>query len=236
MRRHVTLALAASLGLATLAAVQPADYTPVLNGERVYVQCGGTTLSNVEGGTPFGWDTTAPTASVQEGAGCGTADAVLSEDASETVLWEGTHTGNLDALTLDLYMIDAGIVRLTHLTDGATANVPQGDDIPSLAFTEIWANVSITIDGYEAGWIGEAKMTAERTNSDVTARLQMTLTGIDMLAEDQAGEHTIRVELTTADYYNGDSGLWAWGTTEVPAGLEFSPAEEDHAEFVVESF
>lgn len=236
MRRSVTLFLLAALALASIAVEgeEPEPYEPVFNNERVYTHCGDTNkVSNVEGGTPFGWDTEAPAASVQAGAGCGTLDAVMSssEETAETLVWEGTHTGNLDELTLELYMIDAGIVRATHMTGGATGTVPQVG-----AFTEIYADMSLLIDGFEAGFIGEATIPAERTNSDVTVRLRMTLTDIGLLAEDEAGEHTIRLELQTADYYNGDSGAWVWDTTEVPAGVTFSPTEEQRAEYVVTSF
>lgn len=244
MNRSLTLVTVGALALSALAFNDGDPYEPVFNPERAFVHCSADKLTNAnqDGPTTSTWDTEAPAGSVADGEGCGTADAVLSEEASETVVWEGTHTGNLDAMTIELYMIDAGIVRATHVSDGATGEVPEDptgtlpdDTIPSLAFEDIWVNMAIYVDGIAAGWVGEAKMRAEYTNSDVTARMRMTLTDIGLLDEDEAGEHTIRIEFSTADYYNGDSGIWVWDTTEVPAGVDFSPAEEDYADFVVEN-
>lgn len=218
MSRSLTTILAAILALGAIAAHDGGEYEPVLNNERVYVHCGDTNkVSNIEGGAPFGWDTQAPTGSVQDGEGCGTADLVMTDAEKGTVVYEGTHSGNLDELTLELYMIDVGYVRLGE-------------------FDEVYADMAILIDGFEAGWTGEARLPVERTNSDVTARMRMTLSGIGLVHADEAGEHTIRVELTTADYRNGDSGAWVWDSTEVPAGIVFNPTEEQRADYVVESF
>lgn len=220
MRRYLTATLVGMLALSAAAAHESGDYEPVLTNERVYFHCGGTMkVSNVEGGAPFGWDTTAPTGSVQDGSGCGTLDVVLSSgpETGETAVFEGTFTGNLDELTLELYMIDVGFVRAGE-------------------FDEVYADLSISIDDFAAGWMGEARLPVERANSDVTAKLEVTVAGIDLVHEDEAGEHTIRIELQTADYYNGDSGAWVWDTIEVPAGITFNPTTDQRSEYVVVSF
>lgn len=220
LRRITTTILCAMLAVAALAAHDGGEYEPVLTNERVYVHCGDTNkVANVEGGAPFGWDTTEPAGSYQEGHGCGTVDLMLSggEETGEKVVFEGTFTGNLDQLTFELYMIDVGFVRLGE-------------------FEEVYANMSISIDDYAAGWIGEARLPVERTNSDVTARMEVTLTGIGLVHEDEAGEHTIRIEIETSDYYNGDSGAWVWDATEVPTGITFNPTEDQVADYVVEAF
>lgn len=237
VRRALTIALTAVLAAGALAA-EGDTYVPVLETERVYAHCGETQkVSNVEGGTPFAMDTEPPAASFTAGAGCGTADVVLSPvegDTGEFLELTGTHTGNLDSLTLELHMIDAGVVRLSQTSPVEPPALP--DPAPGLAFDEIYANVELFIDGAAAGFLGEARFPAERSDTGASARLRMTLTGIDLLAEDEAGEHTVTVRVKTADYYNGDSGGWVLDATEVPTGIEFNPAEADWAPYQVASF
>lgn len=243
MRRPLTIALTAALAVSALAMGESSDdetYVPVIETERVYAHCGDIEkVSNVEGGSPFATDTTPPAASFQDGAGCGTADLVLTDPAEnetgEFLEFTATHTGNLDALTLELHMIDAGIVRASETAP--TDQVPNpGDPVPSVAFSEIYANTEIFIDGAAAGYIGEARYPSERSETGISTRLRMTLTDIGLLAEDEAGEHTITVKVKTADYYNGDSGGWVLDAIEVPTGIEFNPAEEDWAEYQESSF
>lgn len=237
MRHRLTIALTAVLALGAVA-VEGEEYVPVLETERVYAHCGDTQkVSNVEGGTPFVMDATPPAASFTAGAGCGTADVVLSpveEDTGELLELTGTHTGNLDTLTLELHMIDAGIVRASQTSPVQPPALP--DPAPGLAFDEIYADVQLFIDGSEAGWVGEARLPAERSETGASVRLRMTITDIGLLAEDEAGEHTVTVRIKTADYYNGDSGGWVLDATEVPTGIEFNPATEDWAPYQETSF
>lgn len=250
MRRHLTIVLTAVLACSGLAmdtggetndpGEEPEEvYQPVFNPERVYAHCGDTVkVSNVEGGTPFGWDTEEPAASFTEGAGCGTADLVLTEpveeDAGEFLELSGTHTGNLDTLTLELHMIDAGVVRVHQTTPGEVPPLPE--PAPGLAFDEIYAHVDVSIDDFAAGFSEEAQLQAERSETGASVRLRMTLTGIGLLEEDEAGEHTITVRVKTSDYYNGDSGGWVLDAAEVPTGIQFSPDEADWADYVVTSW
>lgn len=238
MRRLSTIVLTAALALAGLAMDTTDEYVPVVESERVYAHCGDTQkVSNVEGGSPFAMDTTAPEASFTAGAGCGTADVVLTDpvedDTGEFIELTGTYTGNLDSLTVELHMIDAGVVRVHQTTGG----LPQpGDPVPATNFTEIYAPTELFIDGHAAGFLGEARYPAERSETGASVRLRMTVTDIGLLAEDEAGEHTVTLRVKTADYHNGDSGGWVLDAAEVPTGIEFNPAEEDWAPYQVTSF
>ncbi len=239
MRRSVALLLGAAMSVSAIAAGDAPAYEPVVNTEATYAHCDGASpVVNLDGGTVFSMTADAPTDSVQSGAGCAVADAVLTEpvegDTAERLELTGTHTGNLDVLTLELYMIDTGVVRASQTSP--TPFPEAGDPAPNLNFDRIWADVEIYIDGAAAGYIGEAKMLVERTNSDATARLRLTVTGIDLMDEDEAGDHSIVVKVRTSDYYNGDSGAWVLDTTEVPTGVHYNPAEADYADFVVSSF
>lgn len=238
MRRLTTIAITAALAVGAVAAEGETTAEPVLETERVYAHCGDTQkASNVEGGTPFAMDTTAPATSFTEGAGCGTADVVLSpaeDDTGELLELTGTYTGNLDSLTLELHMIDAGIVRLSQTSPVEPPALP--DPGPGLLFDEIYADLEVLVDGAAAGFVGEARLPAERSETGASVRLRMTLTDLDLLAEDEAGEHTVTVQIRTADYYNGDSGAWVLDAAEVPTGIEFNPAVEDYAPYQVASF
>lgn len=237
MRRLSTIVLTAALAMGAVAMDTEDEYVPVTPNERVYAHCGDTQkVSNVEGGTPFAMDTTPPAASFTAGAGCGTADLVLSpveEQAGEFLELTGTYTGNLDSLTVELHMIDAGIVRVHQTTGG----LPEpGEPVPNTNFDEIYANTELVIDGAAGGFIGEATYPAERSETGASVRLRMTVTDIGLLGEDEAGEHTVTLKVKTADYQNGDSGGWVLDATEVPTGIEFNPAEEDWAPYQVSSF
>ncbi len=243
MRRTTTLALTAALALGSVAALDGETPTPGLATERVYAHCGDTQkVSNVEGGTPFGSDTTEPAASFSAGGGCGTADVVLSpveNEAGEYLEFTAAHTGNLDSLTLELHMIDAGIVRVSETAP--TGDVPNpGDPVPGIAFSEIYADTQVFITAADGetirGFTGEARFPSERSATGISTRLRMTVTGIGLLGDDHTGEHTITVRVKTADYYNGDSGAWVLDATEVPTGITFNPAVEDWAPYQVESF
>lgn len=241
MRRTATLALTAALALGGLAAVDGETDTLTMT-ERVYAHCGDTQkVSNIEGGTPFATDTTPPAASFSAGGGCGTADVVLSpveNEAGEFLEFTASYTGNLDALTLELHMIDAGIVRLSETAP--TDELPNpGDPVPGVAFDEIYAATEVLItasDGSFEGFSGEAQFPSERSETGISTRLRMTITDIGLLGEDQAGTHTITVKVKTADYYNGDSGGWVLDATEVPTGITFNPVAEEWAPYQVASF
>lgn len=239
MRRSTSIALAALLAAGGLAL--EGETTPELGTERVYAHCGATQkVSNVEGGTPFAMDTTAPAASFTAGGGCGTADVVLTDavegETGEFLELTGTFTGHLDSLTLELHMIDAGIVRASQTAP--TGEVPNpGDPVPAIAFDEIYAETEILIDGgLGGGWIGEARYPAERSDTGASVRMLLTLTDIPLTGEGDDGEHTITIKVKTADYYNGDSGGWVLDATEVPTGVTFNPAVEDWAAYQVASF
>ncbi len=240
MRRTTTLVLSAALAVGTVAATDGLE-SSLTTPERVYAHCGDTQkVSNVEGGTPFAADTTPPAASFTAGGGCGTADVVLSpveNEAGEFLEFTATHTGELDALTLELHMIDAGIVRVSETAP--TGELPDpGDPVPGLAFDEIYAETTVfvtTADGDVRGFSGEARFPSERSDTGISTRLRMTITDIGLVG-DLAGEQTVTVRVKTADYYNGDSGGWVLDATEVPTGITFNPAVEDWAPYQVASF
>jgi hypothetical protein len=241
MRRTTTLALTAALAVGGIAAVDGGT-DPALTSERVYAHCGDTQkVSNVEGGTPFASDTEPPAASFTAGGGCGTADAVLSpveNEAGELLEFTASYTGNVDTLTLELHMIDAGIVRLSETAP--TGELPNpGDPVPGLAFDEIYAETTVFVtsaDGTVRGFTGEAQFPSERSETGISTRLRMTITDIGLLGEEEAGTHEVTVRVKTADYYNGDSGGWVLDATEVPTGITFNPPVEEWAPYQVTGF
>ena len=128
MRRSSTavLGVVLVLALAGPAAADHGDIHPVLRNERTWFRCtGATKLQNasVAQGQIPSRTTTAPAQSVQQGAGCGFYDNILAvTNATGTVtgaVWEGTFTGNLDALTVDGVERYAGDVAAAF-TDSST--------------------------------------------------------------------------------------------------------------------
>jgi hypothetical protein len=202
---------------------------PTLRTERTYFTCVGATkvqnVSMLQGQVP-GWDTSAPTQSVQQGAGCGTADTALTNTSTvengQDGAWKGTFTGNLKDLTIEAHMIDVGASR----TD---------DVFPVL----IW----LIIDGNT--WIErttQLDVPLVRSSTGASGMLKFSITGLGkitnvldsngnvidvktqgLVTEDGDGTavHEITLGLRAfADYPTA----WVWDTTEVPSGITFNPA------------
>jgi hypothetical protein len=158
------------------------------------------------------WDTTAPTDSVQAGAGGGYLAAapynqnVNRTDPKAAPTFRGTFTGPLDSMGITLYLFTPArsieatqAVALTLNIDGETVYVtggeadrtplqPAGDAVfkTDFAFTNIFAAM-------------------ERTGLD---------TGPDAVHE---------VELIISQWFSvNDNAVYVYDTTEVPSGIQFN--------------
>lgn len=203
----MTMSLASLLLLASIA-VADAEYTT----QRVYFECDGTTkVDNVNqrlGDDTPTWSTTAPTESVQAGAGCGAADTGFAATAGpaavgEDATWSGTFTGNLDTIRIEGHVLaNPG----TQLCGGVTV---RG---------------SVTIDGTTVSF-SALEATTATSSTGASASVQFAVTGIDLVdAQDGPGTVAHDISLTVGgNFVDCDNVLeWVWGTTEVPAGLEFN--------------
>lgn len=123
MRR--LLMLTAAIGLVTLSAA-PAGAThggihPTFRTEQVYFHCNGPTkVYQVNWAAALGsassfvpWNTTAPSQSVQQGAGCGSLDSGHLSTAFWDPVFQGTFHGNLRDFTLKLHNLILSQARPT---------------------------------------------------------------------------------------------------------------------------
>jgi hypothetical protein len=172
------------------------------------------------------WDTSAPTQSVQAGAGCGTLDGPLTNTATienpNDGAWRGTFTGNLKNLTVEAHMIDLGLSRSDDTFGLQIALIIDGN---------VWVDRTTSID---------APLT--RSSTAASGSFKFSITGLGnftnvldangnivdvktqgLVTEDGDGteEHTITLGLRGFAEY---PTAWVWDTTEVPAGITFNPA------------
>ena len=205
MRRTPLLAaVAAGAALAVAVPAAADDYIPIFNPQRVYVHCGTAAKVVVDGSAaPYAWNTTAPASSFTANGGCGMLDTVLR--TGDGVTYSGSHTGNLDKLTVHAWVIDAGPVR---------AGV----------FPTIWTDVSVKIDGVLVASGAELELTPIPSSTGLARRLDLSVVGIGLLDEDQAGSHTVEIGLESSNITDGDHAGWVLDATEVDSGVSFSPA------------
>jgi hypothetical protein len=206
-------ALAAALVVALAAA--PASAEPSLRSERVFFHCGTTrvqALDYVQDDAPATWNVKVPTASVQDGAGCGQLDTTLTGTTKMTpydATFSGTFTGNLQELTVSLFSIP--VDGYSFVTD------PGPQDI----------EVRMAIDGKDAVGTDTTgavlTITPVPTNGGATWIHQFTVTGIGLDGEAGSGEAQHKIDLMVGIYPIDAFEGWVWDTKEVPAGILFNP-------------
>ena len=200
--------------LASAGAPAAADHGqhPTLRTERVWFHCAGDVkvqnAAYAQRVVPS-WNTTPPAQSVQQGAGCGYYENAAGGylGPNETTLdsvWEGSFTGNLDSLTVELHNIHASAARAGEtfkfranlLIDGVDVldpDAPQIEVVPAPSSTRL------------------------------SEAMRFTVTGIGLQPEDGDGAQARRIRLVIRSLTEAQSA-WVWDTTEVPAGLEFNPS------------
>jgi hypothetical protein len=189
---------------------------PTYRNERVWFHCSGTTkvanASVVESAVPS-WNTTAPTQSVQSGAGCGFADSVLIGTNAENIydaVFSGTYRGNLRSMTVELHSIYAGAGR-------------------ALATYGIAARV--IIDGKDK--TGNVTVTPVRSATGASEMVRFTITGLEPTFGTEPGNgtrnHTITLSINNRFIDSNPFGAWVFDTTEVPAGITFNPETPEAA-------
>ena len=210
MRKVIVAVIAALLVIGPSAAGAAIDPDATFRTERVYFKCvGDVPVQNVARvQTPANpWDTQAPAQSVSDGAGCGHVEYGLG-GAQFDLVFEGTFTGNVDALTV-------------HLHAFATSDTPA---FPAETIAKL------SVDGVERLVTdGAQPLAVTPENSGVTISAPFTVTGLGYGAEVGDGTRRRTFKLTISSPVRS-SMAWVWDTTEVPAGITFNPAS--HAETV----
>ena len=210
-------AVAAILAIALPASAAPV--APTLRSERTYFHCNGQTkLANVNYAAASAlpsWNTTAPSQSVQAGAGCGWADnsGFRSTQAGNSVhdgAWKGTFTGNLKSLTVEVHSISAGPGRAGgSQTFNATLFV-DGVSMFGLASDGRANRASVTVDPVVS-------------STQASASYTFTITHLPFVTEEGDGTQAREVVLNLAASSEPLMG-WVYDTTEVPSGITFNPA------------
>lgn len=192
------------------------DFVPNLRQEKVYFHCTGTgKIHNSVADGPIRWNTTAPTASVQAGAGCASIDNGLygnNQVSVQDAHFDGTFDANLDTLTVEAHQTVVG---------------------PSRAGGPVTFNVRLAVDGASVfGASGrDVTMTATPSSSGATQSVKFTITNIGLLDELNDTEHTVLLSLSGGAFLasavvfpvRDTQTAWVYDTTEVPSGLTFNP-------------
>jgi hypothetical protein len=194
-----------------------------LRTEEAFFLCEGETpvqdVDDLEG-RPATWGPDAPTQSVAEGAGCGSADSPFMQQTEGNLYdasWQGTYIGAIDSLTLHLHNIYVGPARL-------------GDDFQ--------LKVRLFVNGRALG--GEdgldVAVTPVRSETGASELIEVTVEGIGLTSEtDETRRQRIGIVVhggtprVTGPTVTDTTSAWVWGTTEVPAGLTFNPTEPAEA-------
>jgi hypothetical protein len=189
------------------------EIVPTFRTERTYFHCETSPevkLRNVTSaqGVVDPFDTTPPSASVTDGAGCGQVEYGIGGNQFD-MQFEGTFTGNLRTLTVELHEMAQA----------------QLQPFP----TEVL--VTLEIDGAaRLEQTSAVSLPVEPQNSGVTNRATFSVTNLGYASEDGDGTIERHVKLTISSPIRG-AAFWVWDTTEVPAGITFNPATEAATRF-----
>ena len=234
IRSRVTGILVMAVAGSLVVVASPATAThggnhPTFRSERVYYHCTAPTKLNnanylTAGAAP--WNTTAPSQSFTQGAGCGHLDAVFygtAPDSPYDAVFEGTFTGNISSMTFELHNLLLGQVRaagtysvgLRVLIDGEPLfGAAQGAEVsvtPELSSTGLSEKLVFSL--HRLGCAKEIKDASGNVTSVKTD-------GYATENGDGTEEHSILVALD--QYYLDQAAAFVWDTTEVPSGITFN--------------
>jgi hypothetical protein len=191
----------------------------VLTPQQTYIHQAQTKAGNLAalGATDFpSWNTTAPTQSVQQGAGGGYAGNFAlvftgQDDAVAGLTLEGTFAGCVDTMLVELY---------AFLPTNRTGTSGKLNESPLVVYT------SLEIDGETLLLNSQVETkTVPNTKGSATYRSRYAFTNIhEALLDfglDPAAEHTIRVNATPR-FANTNNAVFVYDTTEVPSGILFN--------------
>jgi hypothetical protein len=136
--------------------------------------------------------------------------------------WEGTFTGNLNALTVHPHAIWAGGARAAGKAGFSIKLTIDGEDIPLKVDSQGTQSVDVTPVASSTG--ASSDMAFSITNLGFVEPL-VDLDG-NGESDNPTGveEHTIRIALNGYQIIQNPAVVWVWDTTEVPSGIDFNPA------------
>ena len=202
MRKLMTALLVAA-SVVAVAPLAPASAAGTQM-QRVYFQCAGSKVTNTSG-QPAGWASTPPTESINNGAGCGFADATgVNASAGGVDLraarFAGMHTGNIGSVN----------VRLDTLTVGSAQVGGRAE-----------FDITLKVDGRDS--LSGARRVSVQPIRGVSGQFQsyfFTVVGLPYMSTAEDRSH--QVELT-AEIVDQPLVDWVYGAKEVPSGIDFNP-------------
>ncbi|HEV3473756.1 MAG TPA: hypothetical protein VG602_00060 [Actinomycetota bacterium] len=220
------------LTLASSASATHGGIHPTFRSETVYFHCTGPTkvsnLNNINAqgvgmDTPTGWDTNAPTQSVQQGAGCGAIDLGAVRNAGLVDgYFKGKFTGNLRDLTLRVHNLLLSRARNTP-TLGVKISALEIDG--NLVVDNQAVQVTPVLSSTGASELVELSVTGLGSATEIKDAngnvIDVQTTGLATEDGDGTTPHEITIYLDTDP--NQQQSAWVWDTTEVPSGIVFNP-------------
>lgn len=164
------------------------------------------------------WDTTAPTASVSSGAGCGFAETGPLRGTGMRTVYdlpaEGTFAGDLDSITFQFHVLD-GVTR------GAT-----GVQRLDLRLTVDGQSMFGTAADGNSQTVG-IPVTLVPSATGASSLAEVTVTGLGFLTPegDETAEPEVHTVALAASLGSGVVTGFVMDTTETPSGLVFNPKE-----------
>jgi hypothetical protein len=233
--RSSLTALAAVAALATPALAAHGGVHPSFRSESVYFHCTGPTkVQNVNhqlgSGAPS-WNTTAPTQSYTQGAGCGTLDNFLYLEDSESIYdasFRGTFTGNLRNLTIRLHNLLLGRVRTADSTPLAIRLLIDGEHYISSAPGQPYGSLvevspvpsstgATELLEFSIAGLGSATEVKDSQGNVIDVKT----TGLATEDGDGAAEHEIVLIVTP--FYTPYNNAFVWDAAEIASGITFNP-------------
>lgn len=226
----VLVAIGAMAVVSAPAGATHGGFHPTFREERVYYHCGGgTKIKNVDyaQGGLAPWDTTAPAQSFTAGAGCGQIDPSALRNTQPSggpsePAFGGTYTGNLENLTVEMWMLGHSPGNVTTDTVDVTPwLVIDGETF--VMDTTILTGVPVVASSSGASRKIEFTITglgtAEEVLDDQGNVVDVVTTGL--AKESAAGEHEIQLNVRLRG--NGTpNAVWVWDASEVPSGITFN--------------
>ena len=192
--------LLTGIAAATLLALTPAAQAAP---KSFWFECTGALPLQTLDVETYSWSETAPTASYQEGEGCGWLDSPFKGTAQPNPLYDagfgGAYNGEVRKLEITLY-------------------APYNDTLSNKT-----ADFLITADGEEiVNATAATPVLGPVGSSGATAAFTYTFTGVDLAARRSARDYVIAV----AGTYLDDTPGWLFGAAEIPSNIKFYAFED----------
>ena len=234
--RRLSPSLMAVIAVAAISAPALAAHGgihPTFRTEDVFFHCTGPTkaqnANHLLGSGPVPWNTSAPSQSYTQGAGCGVVDSVFyatdGGDSPYDAVFNGTFTGNLRSMTVKLHNLLLGQVRVGGTTtlgvrlfiDGEPLLSgeewgAQADVVPVLSSTGLSEYLEFSITG-----LGSATEIRDSQGNVIGVETS------GLATEDGVGTTVREISLVVTPFYTPYNNAFVWDATEIASGIGFNP-------------